>query len=113
MRKMSPKNNDDLKSFILRARGINSRVFKLTRILILMLTWHIKDGIQYREFKSFLDISDGKLYSNLKLLKEMGYIKQEDITLDQKSMHIYLITELGKKELEKIISWILQFNKMM
>lgn len=110
---MSSKNNDDLKSFILRAKGINSRVFKLTRILILMLTWYIRDGIQYREFKSFLDISDGKLYSNLKLLKEMGYIKQEDITLDQKSMHIYLITELGKKELEKIISWILQFNKMM
>ncbi len=78
-----------------------------------MLTWYIKDGIQYREFKSFLEISDGKLYSNLKLLNEMGYIKQEDITLDQKSMHIYLITELGKKELEKIASWISQFNKMM
>jgi len=106
-------NENDLKSFISKSKGINSRVFKLTRIIILMLTRYIKDGIQYREFKSFLDISDGKLYSNLKLLREMGYIKQENITLDQKSMHIYLITEIGKKELEKIISWILQFNKMM
>jgi DNA-binding MarR family transcriptional regulator len=109
------KNIDeiDLNDLILKSKELNSRVFKLLRIIILMLTHYIKDGVQYREFKSFLDVSDGKLHSNLNILKEMGYIKEQEITLDQKSLHIYLITELGKKELQKIIAWILQIKEFI
>ncbi|MBD3214090.1 MAG: transcriptional regulator [Candidatus Lokiarchaeota archaeon] len=110
---MNSDDSIDLNKIILKSREINSRVIKLIRIIILLLTYYIKDGVQYREFKSFLDISDGKLHSNLEILEEMGYLRKTEVSLDQKSLHIYLITQLGKKELEKIISWISNIKKFI
>jgi DNA-binding MarR family transcriptional regulator len=110
---MNLDDNINLNKMILKSREINSRVFKLIRIIILTLTYYVKDGVQYREFKSFLEISDGKLHSNLKILEQMGYIKKREVSLDQKSLHIYLITKLGKKELEKILSWNSNIKKFL
>ncbi len=99
-------NNDQknvIKKLIEDSKKINSKVFTLTRYLLLALMSFNLDGLQFRELKTLLDISDGKLKSNLDYLEELGYIKKIEIILDQRKMHIYMITELGKIELIKII----------
>ena len=103
---MSSDQQNILKDLIENSNKINSKVFNLTRFLILAVTSYIRDGIQYRELKTLLNISDGKLKANLDALQEMGYINKIKVQVDQKSMHIYKITEPGSHELQKIIEWI-------
>ncbi|MHA1797409.1 MAG: transcriptional regulator, partial [Candidatus Helarchaeota archaeon] len=62
--------------------------------------------IQYRELKAALNVSDGKLKSNLKKLEETNYIEKNEIQLDNKKLDIYYLTESGKNELNKIIKWM-------
>lgn len=95
-----------IKRLIENSNKINSKVFNITRCAILALTLYIRDGLQYREFKTLLNISDGKLQSDLENLREMGYIQKIKVELDKKIITIYMITEFGIKELEKISSWI-------
>lgn len=94
-----------IENVIENSKKINSRAFNLTRCILLTLISFYKDGLQFRELKAFLDISDGKLQSNLDFLLEMGYIKKIKVDLDQKSIHIFMINDLGKNELKKIIEW--------
>ncbi|MFX1470853.1 MAG: transcriptional regulator [Promethearchaeota archaeon] len=96
-----PKNLT--KNLIENSKKVNSKVFTLTRCLLLTLMSFNIDGLQYRELKTLLNISDGKLKSNLDYLEEITYIKKIEIKLDQRKMHIYMITDLGKKELRKVI----------
>jgi len=103
---MSSDPNNVLKKLIEYSNKINSKAFNLTRFLILAITSYIKDGIQYRELKTLLNISDGKLKANIDVLQEMGYINKIKVQVDQKSMHIYMVTESGSNELQKIIEWI-------
>jgi len=100
---MNNDPNNIIKILIENSKKINSKVFTLTRYLLLTLMSSNRDGLQYRELKIVLNVSDGKLKSNLDYLEELDYIKKIEITLDQRKMHIYMITALGKNELRKII----------
>ncbi|MFW9970463.1 MAG: transcriptional regulator [Candidatus Odinarchaeota archaeon] len=92
-----------IKKVIENSKSLNAKVFNLTRYLLLTLMDFNRDGIQFRELKALLDISDGKLKSNLDYLEEVNYIKKVEVKLDGRKMHIYMITDLGKIELVKII----------
>lgn len=104
--KMMKDQENILRKLIEKSQLINSKVFNLTRYLMLALMSFNRDGFQYRELKTLLNISDGKLKSNLDYLEELEYIKSVQVSFDQRKVHIYMITDLGERELKKIINLI-------
>ena len=106
MKQMNIDQEKFIKNLIENSKKINSKAFTLTRCILLALMNFNKDGLQFRELIPLLNISDGKLKSNLDFLEEVGYINKVQIQLDQKKLHIYLITEEGENELKNIISWM-------
>ena len=109
---MNNNRENFVKELIEKSNKINSSAFNLSRLMILALTSFIRDGLQYRELKALLNVSDGKLQSDLDNLKEMGYIEKIKVDLDNKKATIYMIKDPGKKELLKIILWINIIKKM-
>ena len=95
-----------MKELVQNSKKINSKAVSLTRCNLLALMKFNKDGLQFRELKAMLNLSDGKLKSNLDFLEEVGYIQKVQIKLDQRKMHIYLLTENGDNELKNMIRWI-------
>ena len=84
---------------------ISSVIFNRSRITRLTLLSHSIDGLQFRELKALLNISDGKLKSDLDNLADIGYIEASKVKLDQKKVSLFIITENGIKDLKKLISW--------
>ncbi|MFX0100911.1 MAG: transcriptional regulator [Candidatus Hodarchaeota archaeon] len=109
---MSSDQDKKIEEILELFKTVNSKVFTLTRCALLALLSLFKGGLQYRELRAALDISDGKLISNLNALKEMGYVKKNEFPLDQKKVDIYEIEEKGKEELGKIISWVKMLEKL-
>lgn len=109
---MKKDPNNIIKDIVENSKRIRPKAFNLTRCTLLALMTFNKDGLQYRELKTLLDISDGKLKSNLDYLQEVGYIRKIPIRLDQKDMHIYMVEDSGKKELKKIIKWVEDIKKV-
>lgn len=94
------------------SKTLNEKSLSLTRCLLLALMRFNEDGLQFRELKVILNISDGKLKSNLDFLEDVGYIQKIPIQLDQKNMHIYMLTTIGKEEVKKIVKWVKIFGKV-
>ena len=65
------------------------------------------------DHRTALNISDGNLSSNLRVLKDIDYLKEEETVLDKKKIKYYSITENGKKELDKIINWVELVKKLL
>jgi DNA-binding HxlR family transcriptional regulator len=102
---------DNIIGLVAEAKALNSKVFSLPRILILVSLEDLgDDGSSYRELKAGLDLEDGILFSNLNVLEEMGYIKSRDVTVEKKKMTSYAITKEGKENLEALRSW---FKKVL
>ncbi len=97
--------SDNIQILLETSDRLNSKTISLTRCLILTLLSYFVDGVQYRELKAALRISDGKLISNLNQLRKMGYIQKSAVKLEHKKLDVYLLTTEGRKELEKIIKW--------
>jgi len=95
-----------MKALFETSKRLNSRAVSLTRCLILVLIGYSIDGLQFRELKAALKISDGKLIANINELLRMNYITKSECELDNKRLDIYELTEDGKKELEKISQWM-------
>lgn len=98
--------SDNVQNFLEASNRINSKTISLTRFQILVLLAYFRDGVQYRELKASLDISDGKLISNLKLLELMGYVKCFKTEIDRKKLDVYALTGEGKRELDKMTRWM-------
>lgn len=90
-----------LKSLIDSYYSINPKIVTPIRLLILNLLKFHKDGLQFREFKEAIQISDGNLYSNLEILKGLSLINSEKVDIDNKSIEIYSLTSEGLIELKK------------
>lgn len=85
----------------------------MIRCLILaLIAYSVDDGLQYRELKSALNVSDGKLIANLNRLLKMGYIYRQQVRLDRRQLNIFTLTDEGKKELETIMRWIESFQRV-
>jgi len=106
MKRMNIDQKKFIRDLIENSKKINSKAFTLTRCILLALMNFNKDGLQFRELTPLLNISDGKLKSNLDFLEEVGYIRKIQIQLDRKKLHIFLITEEGENELKNMTSWM-------
>jgi len=95
-----------------KSERVNSSTLSLTRCLILTLLDYFIDGIQYRELKATLKISDGKLISNLNKLLELQYIKKFEEEINHRKINVYTLTENGRKELKRMIEWMKIINKV-
>lgn len=103
---------DYIQELLKASEKLDSKTVLLVRCLILALLSYFLDGLQYRELRAALNISDGKLISNLNHLKAMGYIKESKAEIDKKKLKIYLLTENGKRELAKILKWMESIQKV-
>ena len=104
--------NNEVKLLLESYNRIDSGTVSLTRCLILSLLSYFVDGIQYRELKAALKISDGKLIANLNTLRETQYIDKFETEMDNSKIDIYILTEKGKSELNKIINWMELIKKV-
>ena len=95
------------------SKTVNSKTISVTRCLILSLLAHFIDGLQYRELKSALGLSDGKLASNLDRLITMGYVEKSVIKLEQRHLSLYVLTQKGKEEIVKIVDWMSMLKKVV
>lgn len=98
--------NDNIRALLDISKSINSRTISVTRCLLLTLLAYFVDGLQYRELKTALRLSDGKLASNLNRLIAMGYVEKSVTKLERRSLSIYSLTPEGKKEIGKIGEWM-------
>lgn len=98
--------NDDIYLLLGASEKLNSRIVSLPKCLILVLLSYFVDGIQFRELKAALKMSDGKLISNLNDLRAMGYITRSEAEVDRRKLDVYTITEKGRLELNKVVEWM-------
>ncbi|MFX1394820.1 MAG: transcriptional regulator [Promethearchaeota archaeon] len=98
--------NQLLENIIEDSEKINSNIFSLMRIILLALSTYFIDGLQFRELKTALKVSDGKLASNLRFLIKSGYISENQTTLDKKKIKFYSVTPDGRNEIDKILKWM-------
>ena len=104
--------NDEIQLLLETSQRINSKTISLTRCLLLTLLGYFADGLQYREMKAALKMSDGKLISNLNRLEAMGYIKKSIAELERRKLAIYSLTPKGGKEVKKITEWMSLVQKI-
>ncbi len=94
-------------TLVREAQALNSKLISVPRLLILRSLEKLgPDGAAYRELKAGLEMEDGLLYSNLKALEEMGYLKEKEIRMGKKEMASYNITEDGKDALNAERVWL-------
>ncbi len=105
--------NQILNELIKGTERINSKACTLNRSLILGLCSYFIDGLQFRELKTGLNISDGKLNANLKALTKINYLQEAETIIDKKKVKYFSITNKGKNELGKIIDWIELIKKLI
>ena len=103
---------DEIQELLDISEKLSSKTVTLTRCLILGLLSYFADGIQYRELKSALKMSDGKLIANLNELKTMDYIDRSEVEVDQRKIDVYFLTEKGRNELNKITEWMKKIEKI-
>ena len=104
--------NDDINLLLEASETFNAQTLSLTRCVILALLAYFVDGVQFRELKASLKISDGKLISNLKLLKKFGYIEKAEVEVDRKKIDVYSLNSKGRNELNKITEWMKLIEKV-
>lgn len=90
------------------AQALNSSVFTLPRLLILYSLAGLEgeEGATFRELKPALQLSDGALYANLKVLEENKYIKSKKVTMEGKELEMYQITQEGRLQWVQIRGWL-------
>lgn len=103
---------DEIQKLLDISDKLSNKTVTLTRCLILGLLSYFADGIQYRELKSALKVSDGKLIANLNELRTMGFIGKSEVQVDQRTVDVYSLTEKGRNELTKIIEWMKTIEKI-
>jgi len=104
--------NDDIYLLLGASERLNSKIVTLARCLILALLSYFVDGIQFRELKAALKMSDGKLISNLNELRASGYIAKSEVEVDRRKIDVYSLTEKGRNELSKVVEWMKVFQKV-
>lgn len=103
---MGKELNDEIQELLDISEKLNPKAISLMRCLILGLLSYFSDGIQYRELKSALKTSDGRLIANLNELRAMNYVRKSEVEVDQKKVDVYFLSDQGRNELSKINEWM-------
>nr|MDO8084971.1 hypothetical protein [Candidatus Sigynarchaeum springense]MDO8116271.1 hypothetical protein [Candidatus Sigynarchaeota archaeon] len=93
--------DDAIQEMLNAARLLNKKAFTIDRCIILVLLYCCSDGLQYRELKNMLEISDGKLIADLTALVKEALVQKRTELWDNKSLDIYTIDEHGIAEVER------------
>ena len=97
-------------SILNESQALNAKIFSLVRLkLLASLAALGPDGATYRELKAALDINDGVLYSNLNVLKDIGYLASEKIIFEGKELELFTITTEGQDEWTRTRDWFCRF----
>jgi len=88
--------------------ALNSRIFSRSRLLILSILDELpeNDSATFREMKPALHLNEGVLYTNLEVLKQFGYVKEQKVKFNKKKMTAYSITRSGKEALRSLEQWL-------
>lgn len=103
---------NDIIEMVNKSKNINSKIVSLPRMLILFSLEELVDGSTYRDLKAGLEMDEGVLFSNLKILEEIEYVKKEEVKIEKKNLTSFTITEKGKNELNKLHSWLKEIIKV-
>ena len=88
--------------------AINQKIISAPRLVLLRaLLAYGPDGISFRELQKSVDFPDGVIFSNLKILEEMGLVKSEEVTVAGKALTSYAITLHGKQEFIEAKKWLI------
>ena len=102
----------DTLALLEKARALNSKLFSLPRLqLVSILAYYAPDGVEFRELKAALKMTDGKLLSNIYALEKMGYLKAAKVNVENKTLTAYRLTEEGKLEYARIRAWLREWLK--
>lgn len=92
------------------AAAVNSQLVSLPRVQLMQIIGHYgMDGIAFRELQASLDMSDGKLLSNLYALRDLGAIEEEKSKEENKLLTTYKITAAGRDEWKRTRSWLIRW----
>ncbi len=95
----------DFFSLVEEARALNSKVFSLPRLQILLALYDA-DGSPFRELKAALKMSDGALFSNLKALEKMHYVEKKTSRVETKELDIYYMAPNGRDAFDRSKKWL-------
>ncbi len=90
----------------------NAKLISLPRLMLMQRLYPLgKDGACFRELKYDMALEEGVIFANLKALKKLGYIDDEEIEVNGRKMTLFYITDLGKENFEKSIIWLKEVIK--
>ena len=97
-----------MEKVLLTSAKLNKKVVSVIRCNILILLYNYEtDGVEYRELKSLLGLSDGNLIANIRYLLKVQYIEKKTMEVNQnKRVDLYKITALGKEAFSKVLDWM-------
>ena len=99
--------SQDLVAIVEESEDLNDTIISKVRLELLWALSELgPDGATARQLKGGLGLNDGVLYSNLKKLNKMGYLKCEKVTLEGKELELYSITPEGCEEWNKVKAWL-------
>ncbi len=89
------------------AQLLNPDVFSVIRFQLLANLAAVRpDEVPYRDLKAGLKISDGALYTNLKVLEKTGYVLCKEISEGKRKLSTYTITRAGLEEWSMVREWL-------
>ena len=97
----------DLVTIVEESESLNGTIISKVRLELLWSLSELgEDGATARQLRAALNLSDGVLYSNLKKLEDMGYLRSEKVSLEGKELELYAITSEGLNEWERVKNWL-------
>ena len=100
----------DFLTLMAESQTLNSKVFSLVRLKLLgSLAVLGPDGATFRELKAGLEIADGVLFSNVKVLIGMGYLESEKVRFEGREMELYRITDEGLTAWQQTQQWLCKY----
>lgn len=99
--------SEDLVALVEESESINGAIISKVRLELLWSLSELgEDGATARQLRAALNLSDGVLYSNLKKLEDMEYLRSEKVSLEGRELELYAITSEGLNEWERVKSWL-------
>jgi len=97
----------DLISIVQESGDLDGTIISRVRLELLWALAELgEDGATARQLKAGLNLSDGVLYSNLKKLEGLGYVRCEHVTIEGKALELFSITPDGLAEWMKVRGWL-------
>lgn len=95
------------------AATVNSQLVSLPRVLLMeTIALYGPDGIEFRELQASMDMSDGKLLSNLYALRDLGVIEEQKTKVENRMVTTYRITDAGRAEWHRARTWLQQWLEL-